>query len=794
MWKSGMVIVLAVIFPLSVDGQDTVLAVSDRLSQAIVQIHTEDGIGTGFIVEKHGTIVTALSVIDEATRVEVRTETMETFDNVSLLAKDHRRNIGIIRVPGRNLATVELDESENSDDRPVLMIGRPLAMKGPDLFRHPGRVLGVTHSDRGHKILSVDQPIPPEVLGGPLLNKAGKAIAVAVIQNNSMVAIPINDVLALKSYAKETEPILQWESGTVSQNPWHRFLLFWKGLFYNFWIYHPWFIVVMAVGGLIYSLVSLRYSRLARGAETEPWLAPVSVTGKHPTEFSPFEAAIVLDAQMSKLAETTARKRSVTSKNNIASLSGADLHGEMIGLLVNAPIDVQLHQHQLPAVELPELAEIGIFKIPIGLIAKLVKRLFGKIPMRSRDRYRKNLIYVCLMSFGQEAHLLVWRHDRYLTSTAHTDSEESNPKSFQTEWFPKNAAINLLRDAVFMILELTQDKAIPGRSWVSKKHFVDGLECVDESLRTGKRELLNSAISSIFCAAEADDENYEALYIKGHFLGARRDDFSNALAVELLTRSLNTEKPRLRALAHAGLANAYAQQYFRLAKRKAEVCEQARSHVERAYGCWKDVQDHHGHPWIIAADAFVLVLEAMSTDGEERTELYHRASKLYYQALSLEVNNSAYSNALGFTLLRLAEQGQLEDDLSIPPSALNVPQKSEYYFQVSLEMDPSNKLTHANLCLLYAIEWYRRENYEKYLEQCREHGLKAVELDPHYINGYRDLALSLLRYGERQEAFSNYKKAMDLAKSADKKKEIQNEVDRVLLEVGVSIENWSKGG
>ena len=109
---------------------------------------------------------------------------------------------------------------------------------------------------------------------------------------------------------------------------------------------------------------------------------------------------------------------------------------------------------------------------------------------------------------------------------------------------------------------------------------------------------------------------------------------------------------------------------------------------------------------------------------------------------------------------------------------------------MSLEVDSSNKLVHANLCLLYATEWYRKENREKYLELSREHGLEAVKHDSEYVHGYRDLAKSLIRYKEIKEARDNFRKAMDLAQDSEKKKEIRCEIESVLEEMGLSKEGW----
>lgn len=793
MIKSVMlpIIILLPYFPLL--GQELFHSVSGRISSAIVRIETEENVGSGFIVRDDGTIVTALGIIDGAAHVKVTTENRKVYDNVSLLAKDERRGIAIIRTAGFGLPNVDFGDSDNLEEQQILMIGRTFAANGMSLTTRLGRVLGVSYSDRGHKIVLIADPIPDEAIGGPIVDTEGRVIAIAVFQEDWKSAIPINDVRGLLDYVKHNQPILQWGSEHGAERPWSRFFVFWRGILTTVYSIYPWLIVFLVTVFVVHRLTSLLYSHWANKAEKHPSLAPISVSGALFADFSARDAVTEIDASMFEIAEITSHQKRDMHETKIASLSrGVDIPGEMIRRLVETPDDIQLpHQGQPTKVELPDVADIGVFKIPIRAIVTFAKILFGWIPMRSRERYRNALIHVSLMSVGSEAHLRVWRGGQYLSSSVQIDSEGSDVESNQTTVYGRIGDLTLLRDAVFMILELTQDKELPGRNWLSKKYFMEGLEYLDRSLRTCQPELMTKAVESFFHAAEADDKNHAALYIKGHILGARREEYSNMLAVELLNLALDTKNAHLKALIHAGLANCHAQQHFRLAMHKTEVMEKARTHIKNAYEFWKQTGEKQPHAWILAADAFVQVLEAKSRQGKESIKRYRKVAKLYFQAIKLEEKNSAYFNALGFVLLSLTEQRCIElKNLGIPPKKLKVPQLSEYYLRGSLELDPSNKLAYANLCLLYATDWYRNEDREKYLELSRNHGLNAVELDPKYVHGFRDLAKSLLRYGEIKESHSYFKKAINLARDSKKKKEIKCEVESILDEMGISKERW----
>jgi len=117
-------------------------------------------------------------------------------------------------------------------------------------------------------------------------------------------------------------------------------------------------------------------------------------------------------------------------------------------------------------------------------------------------------------------------------------------------------------------------------------------------------------------------------------------------------------------------------------------------------------------------------------------------------------------------------------------------ESAEYYTRVALDLYPQNKLSHANLCLLYATPRYldEEEKKDEHLIRCRYHGLKAIQLDPKYINGHRDLAQSLIRYGEFDEAEKYFKKALRFAAVVDKDLEIIEDTVGVLRDEGAGEE------
>jgi hypothetical protein len=89
--------------------------------------------------------------------------------------------------------------------------------------------------------------------------------------------------------------------------------------------------------------------------------------------------------------------------------------------------------------------------------------------------------------------------------------------------------------------------------------------------------------------------------------------------------------------------------------------------------------------------------------------------------------------------------------------------------------------------LLYSTPWYREQQEEgsgePYVHRCVYHGKKAIQIDPKYINGHRDLAIGLIRYGRLERAKPLYLKALELADAPDKDEEIIKDALREVQEL-----------
>ena len=114
----------------------------------------------------------------------------------------------------------------------------------------------------------------------------------------------------------------------------------------------------------------------------------------------------------------------------------------------------------------------------------------------------------------------------------------------------------------------------------------------------------------------------------------------------------------------------------------------------------------------------------------------------------------------------------------------NPAEVAEKYLRRSVHLNHRNKLPHANRCLLYATAYFRKKkDNELFLDKARASGREALRLDPRYINGHRDLAMSLLRYRQFDEAYEYSAKALRLADNPEKRHELRQDLLAVFDEL-----------
>ena len=145
--------------------------------------------GSGFVVDKDGTIITNAHVVDGASKVTVSFEEGGDAIDADVKGVDDDADIAVLKInpEGRNLTVLPLgDSSKLSVGDPVVAIGNPFGLQRTvttgivsALQRQVDAPSGFPISD----VIQTDASINPGNSGGPLLNAKGEVIGI-----NSQIA------------------------------------------------------------------------------------------------------------------------------------------------------------------------------------------------------------------------------------------------------------------------------------------------------------------------------------------------------------------------------------------------------------------------------------------------------------------------------------------------------------------------------------------------------------------------------------------------------------------------------
>lgn len=180
----------------------TVAELVRAVKPAVVYIATYDakgqqeGLGSGFVVDASGVIVTNLHVIQGAKALSVKMADGEMYDKVDIVDYDARRDIAVLKVkPYGKLPTLTLGDSDRVEiGEEAVAVGNP---KGMEHTVSSG-LISAMRQDEGYKLIQISVPISPGSSGGPLFDRQGRVIGITTAQlrgegvQNLNFAVPIN--------------------------------------------------------------------------------------------------------------------------------------------------------------------------------------------------------------------------------------------------------------------------------------------------------------------------------------------------------------------------------------------------------------------------------------------------------------------------------------------------------------------------------------------------------------------------------------------------------------------------
>ena len=157
----------------------------------------QKSLGSGFIIDREGHIVTNNHVVDGADGVKVKLANGKEFD-AKVIGRDPKTDLALIKISGSS--DLQPLKMGNSDDEKVgswvVAIGSPFGLEQTvtaGIVSAKGRILGSGPYDN---FIQTDASINPGNSGGPLINMKGEVIGIntAIIASGQGIgfAIPIN--------------------------------------------------------------------------------------------------------------------------------------------------------------------------------------------------------------------------------------------------------------------------------------------------------------------------------------------------------------------------------------------------------------------------------------------------------------------------------------------------------------------------------------------------------------------------------------------------------------------------
>jgi S1-C subfamily serine protease len=144
--------------------------------------------GSGFVIDKGGTILTNAHVVNGATKVTVQFQDKQSVD-AKVLGKDESTDLALLKVDpdGLKLAPLVLGSSKGVQvGDPAIAIGNPFGLERTlttGVISAVKRTIQAPNNFQIDDALQTDAPINPGNSGGPLIDATGKVIGI-----NSQIA------------------------------------------------------------------------------------------------------------------------------------------------------------------------------------------------------------------------------------------------------------------------------------------------------------------------------------------------------------------------------------------------------------------------------------------------------------------------------------------------------------------------------------------------------------------------------------------------------------------------------
>lgn len=207
---------------------EVVINAAKRIGPTVVQIETNRvprgfnpysdrnvaGLGSGFIYDSTGLILTNAHVVADAGSINVKFADGRTFP-AQLVRAERREDLAVIRIDAKErLPVAEMSSSPLQPGQLVVAIGNPFGLGWSvtaGVVSAVGRPLESPQDGISlQNLIQTQTPINPGNSGGPLVNGAGKVVGIttAIVPYGQGIGfvIPVDNILGFLSHNNEPRP------------------------------------------------------------------------------------------------------------------------------------------------------------------------------------------------------------------------------------------------------------------------------------------------------------------------------------------------------------------------------------------------------------------------------------------------------------------------------------------------------------------------------------------------------------------------------------------------------------
>ena len=186
------------------------------------QNRTERSLGSGFIIDKSGYIVTNNHVIKDADKIKVILHDNTEYD-AKIIGTDPMTDLALIKIEAKGLKPLKFGSSSNAAVGSwVVAIGSPFGLEQTvtaGIISAKGRIIGSGPYD---DFIQTDASINPGNSGGPLLNLDGEVIGIntAIVKSGQGIgfAIPADMATGIIDQLTESSHVSRGWLGVAIQN------------------------------------------------------------------------------------------------------------------------------------------------------------------------------------------------------------------------------------------------------------------------------------------------------------------------------------------------------------------------------------------------------------------------------------------------------------------------------------------------------------------------------------------------------------------------------------------------